>query len=74
MTNLASTFLSVAFPNLLPSNNALERLKRFLGFEERKVLINSFILSDFGLYLFWSYIVWSISSAKSLNKIENLRK
>ena len=27
--------------------NALLRLKYFLGFEERKVLINSFILSNF---------------------------
>ena len=46
------------------------RLKSFLGFEERKVLINSFILSK----LNYCPLVWSISSAKSLNKVENLQK
>ena len=50
--------------------NALMRLKCSLGFQERKVLINSFILSNFNYYP----LVWSISSAKSLNKIENLKK
>ena len=50
--------------------NALVRLKSFLGFEERKVLINSFILSNFN----YCPLVWSISSAKSLNKVENLHK
>ena len=45
-------------------------LLSFLGFEERKVLINSFILSNFN----YCPLVWSISSAKSLNKIENLQK
>ena len=41
----------------------------FLGFW-RKVLINSFILSNFN----HCPIVWSISTAKSLNKVENLQK
>ena len=50
--------------------NALVRLKCFLCFEERKVLINSFILSNFN----YCSLVWSISSAKSLNKVENLQK
>ena len=50
--------------------NALMRLKRFLGFEEKKNLINSFILSNFNYCSF----VWRISSAKSLNKVENLQK
>ena len=45
-------------------------LKCFLGFEERKVLINSFILSNFN----YCSLVWSITSAKSLNKFENLQK
>ena len=49
---------------------SLVRLKCFLGFEERKVLINGFILSDFN----YCFLVWSISSAKSLNKVENLQK
>ena len=50
--------------------NALVRLKSFLGFEERKVLINSSILSNFN----YCPLVWSITSAKSLNKVENLQK
>ena len=49
--------------------NALVRLKSFLGFEGRNVLINSFILSNFNYCPF----VWSISSGKSLNKVENLQ-
>ena len=40
--------------------NALVRLKRFLGSEERKALINSFILSNFN----YCRLVWSISSTK----------
>ena len=45
------------------------RLKCFLGFEERKALINSFILSNFN----YCTLVWYISSAKPLNKVENLQ-
>ena len=41
--------------------SALVRLKCFLGFEESKVLINSFILSNFN----YCPLIWSISSAKS---------
>ena len=44
--------------------NVLVRLIWFSGFEERKVLINSFILSNFN----YCPLVWS------LNKVENLRK
>ena len=50
--------------------NALVRLKCFLGSEERKVSINSLILSNFN----YCPLVWSISSARSLNKVENLQK
>ena len=49
--------------------NVLVRLKSFLGFEEIKVLINSFILSNFNYYP----LIWSISSANSLFKVENLQ-
>ena len=49
--------------------NALVRFKCFLGFEEIKVLINSFILSNFN----YCPLVWSISD-KSLNKGEHLQK
>ena len=50
--------------------NALVRLKKFLSFEQKKVLVNSFILSNFD----YCPLVWFISSAKSLNKVENLQK
>ena len=50
--------------------NAFVRLKCFLGSEERKVSINSLILSNFN----YCPLVWSISSARSLNKVENLQK
>ena len=72
MTNLASTCILVTLVNVTASKqyNALARLKCFLGFEERKVLINSFILLSF----IYHPLVWSTSSAKSLNKVENLQK
>ena len=50
--------------------NALIRLRRFLGIEERKALIQSFVLSNFN----YGPLVWMLSSVKSLNKIENLQK
>ena len=50
--------------------NALIRLKDFLGFQEKKVLINSYIISNFN----YCPLVWMFSSAKSLSKIENLQK
>ena len=50
--------------------NSLIRLRRFLGIEERKVLIQSFALSNLNYCL----LVWMLSSVKSLNKIENLQK
>ena len=50
--------------------NALIRLKSFLGFNERKVLINSFIISSFN----YCPLIWFISSAKSVVKIEGLQK
>ena len=49
--------------------NALIRLKGFLGSGEKKVLINSFILSNFD----FCPLVCFISSAKSLSNIENLQ-
>ena len=50
--------------------NALVRLKTFLGSNERKVLVNSFVLSNFN----YCPLVWFISSSTSLRKIENLHK
>ena len=48
----------------------LIRLKHLLGFEERKVLVNTFVMSNFN----YCFLVWNFSSAQSLNKIENLQK
>ena len=48
--------------------NALIRLKRFLDFEEKKTLINSYFYSDFK----YCALVWMCSSSKSLNKVEPL--
>ena len=50
--------------------NALIRLKRFLGFQERKALVNSFVLSNFNYCIH----VWMFPSSKSHTKIENLHK
>ena len=50
--------------------NALVRLKTFLGFNEKKVLVNSFVLSDFNYYP----LVWFLSTSASKRKIENLHK
>ena len=50
--------------------NAFVRSNCFVGFEERKVLINSFILWNFNDCRF----VWFISSANPLFKLENLPK
>ena len=49
---------------------ALIRLKDLLGFEERKVLVNTFVMSNFS----YCFLVWNFSSAQSLNKTENLQK
>ena len=50
--------------------NALIRLKHPLGFKKRKVLVNTFVMSNFN----YCSLVWNFSSAQSLNKIENLQK
>ena len=50
--------------------NALIRLKHFLGFQEKKVLINSYFYSNFN----YCPLVWMFSHAKSLKKVEALQK
>ena len=50
--------------------NALIRLKQCLSFHAKKVLINSYIISN----LNYCPLVWMFSSTQSLNKIENLQK
>ena len=50
--------------------NALIRLKSYLNFNLKRVLINSYIISNFNYFP----LVWIFSTAKSLNKIESLQK
>ena len=50
--------------------NVLKRLKSFIGFEERKVLIQSFVYSNFN----YCPLVWNFSSAKSLQKVEKIQE
>ena len=50
--------------------NAISRLKTFLGMEERKVLIESFIYSNFN----YCPLVWHFCSAASKNKIEKIQE
>ena len=50
--------------------NALIRLNCFLGIDEKKVLVNSFVLSNFN----YCPLVWFISSTKSWKKSKIFRK
>ena len=45
-------------------------MKKFSGFQERKALVDSFVLSNFNYYT----LVWKFASFKSLTKIEKLHK
>ena len=50
--------------------NALFRLKRFLGYKEKRILINSCFMANFN----YCPLVWIFSSASSLKKIGKLQK
>ena len=52
--------------------NALFRLKSdlYLTFEERKILIDSFVYSNFSYFP----LVWNFASAKATNKIASIQK
>jgi len=50
--------------------NALCRIKRFLGFNERKILVNSFIYGNFN----YCPLVWHFCTKESSFKIENIQK
>ena len=50
--------------------SALIRLNNFLSFEGKRVLINSYFMSNFN----YCPLVWMFSNATSLKKIENLQK
>ena len=67
ITNLINLHICRSAANQL---NALIRLKQFLSFEVKKVLVNSYFYSNFNYFP----LVWMFSSAKCLNKIESLQK
>ena len=50
--------------------SALIRLNNFLCFEGKRVLINSYFMSNFN----YCPLIWMFSNATSLKKIENLQK
>ena len=50
--------------------NALNRLTRYLGFEEKKVLINSFIYGNFN----YCPLIYHFCSKNPQSKIENIQK
>lgn len=50
--------------------NALIRLKSYVGFKEKKILFESFVLSNFN----YCPLVWHFSSQQSLEKIESIQK
>ena len=50
--------------------STLIRLKHLLGFEDKKVLVNTFVMSNFNYFS----LVSNCFSAQSLTKIENLQK
>ena len=50
--------------------NVLIRLKQFIGFNERKILVQSFVYSNFN----YCPLVWYFSSARSLQKIEKIQE
>ena len=50
--------------------NKLIRLKQFLSFHAKEVLINSYIISNSN----YCPLVWMLSSTQSVNKFENLQK
>ena len=50
--------------------NAVIRLRKFSGFEEKKVLINRYFYSNMN----YCPLVWMFSHAKSLKNVEKLQK
>ena len=50
--------------------SALIRLNNFLCFEGKRILINSYFMSNFN----YCPLVWMFSNTTSLKKIENLKK
>ena len=53
-----------------PGPNRVKRLTNFIGFKEKKILVQSFVCSNFN----YCPLVWYFSSATSLQKIEQLQE
>ena len=49
--------------------NALSRLKSFLNQDQRNIIANSFIYSNFN----YCPLIWQFSSQRLMNKIENIQ-
>ena len=49
--------------------NAIGRIQKYMGFKEKEVLLNSFVLSNFNC----CPLVWHFCSSKSLKKIEKIQ-
>ena len=50
--------------------NVLKRLRAYIGFDARKVLVQSFVYSNFN----YCPLVWHFCSAKSMHKIEKVQE
>ena len=50
--------------------NAIGRIQKYMGFKEKEVLLNSFVLSNFN----YCPLVWHFRSSKSLKKIEKIQE
>ena len=50
--------------------NALIGLKKFMNFEKKKILINSYFMANFN----YCPLVWTLPSARSLKQIKKLQK
>ena len=50
--------------------NAIGRIQKYMGFKEKEVLLNSFVLSNF----YYCLLVWHFCSSKSLKKIEKIQE
>ena len=50
--------------------NAIGRVQKYMGFKEKEMLLNSFVLSNFN----YCPLLWHFCSSKSLKKIEKLEE
>ena len=66
MTCICQTFVKKAAAQL----NVLKRLKSFIGFAKKEVLVQSFVLSNFN----YCPLVWYFLFSKSLQKIEKIQE